>query len=108
MAEPVIYDALNDPPRAVEWPFELAARRIADDWIDAGRVEATAEHLRLATPFLHHCGLTVEVLPGLEVRLVSATGRATVMSREAIVVTALRCLATSIAQRGGPRIARAA
>lgn len=103
-----IYDALNDPPHAVESPFELAARRIAETWIATRRVEATLDHLRLATPFLRDCGFTVEILPGLRVRLVEPGGPAIVMSRETLVVTALRCLATLTAQREGHRIARAA
>ena len=103
-----IYDIVNDPPRAVQWPFELCARRIAETWLATREVAATLDDLRLATPFLRGCGITVESLPGREVRVSSDRGQTTVMSREAVIMTALRCLATLDAQRSTRGAARAA
>jgi hypothetical protein len=93
---PVIgtYDVLNQPPRTVEYRFELAARRIVDGWLEDGRVRASAEDVRLAAEFLKRCGHTAEVLPGLDVRMVSPSGHETIVSREDAVMVALRHLAS--------------
>jgi len=104
----VIHDPMSDPPRPLEWRFELAARRIAETWLATREIVASLDDLRLATPFLRHLGLTVEPLPGLEVRLVSEGGGATVMSREAAILTAIRHLAALGAQRSARTVARAA
>ena len=103
-----IHDVFTDPPRAVEWPFELAARRIAETWTTTRRVEATLDDLRLATPYLRQFGVTVESLPGLQVRVVLGDGTRTVTSREDVVVTALRYLATAVARRAPRLVPRAA
>ena len=89
-----IHDLLTDRPRAVESPFELAARRIMANWLETQCVMATADDLRLATDFLKRAGVTIESLPGCEVRLVSERGQDSIMSREAAVMTAIRHLVT--------------
>jgi hypothetical protein len=103
-----IYDLVTDPPRPLDDPFALAARRITATWLATREVVASADDLRLAGQFLERVGLTMELLPGLLVRLVSAQGRATVMSREAAVIAAIRCVAGQDAQRTARSIARAA
>jgi hypothetical protein len=86
-------DVLNDPPRAAESRFELAARRRVDEWLAAGRIAATRDDLRIAADFLGRFGLVLEPLPGGDVRLRSPQGRSATMSRAAALVEALRCLA---------------
>jgi len=94
----VSYDVLTQPPRPVGSRFELAARRLIDTWLDQGSVRCSADDLALASDFLRRCGLVVEALPGLRVRLTSARGRTTFTTREVAMLTALRCLATLDAQ----------
>jgi len=101
------YDLLTDPPRPVESPFELAARRIMATWLETRCVVATPDDLRLATQFLRQVGVRLEPISAFEVRLVSERGRSTVLTREAAVMTAIRSLVTFEAQRASA-IARAA
>jgi hypothetical protein len=103
-----VYDLVTIPPLAIEEPFVLAARRITATWLATRDVTASADDLRLAAQFLQRIGLTLEPLPGLLVRLVSERGRATVMSREAAVLTAIRSIVALDAQRTARAIARAA
>lgn len=100
-----IHDILSDRPRVVDSPFELAARRIMAGWLDTRCVTATLDDLRVAAQFLKRIGLTIEPLPGCEVRLVSERGQGTVMSREEAVMAAIRQL---VALRTPRPIARAA
>ena len=100
-----IHDILTDRPHAVESPFELAARRIMATWLETRCVTATADDLRLAGQFLQRVGITLEALSGGEVRLVSERGQATVMTRGAVVLTAIRQL---VALRLPRPVARAA
>ena len=102
------YDLLSDPPRPVEVVFEVAARRILTGWLDTGAVVATVDDLRLAAQFLRRTGLTVELVSTFEVRLVSARGDSTVLTREAAILTAVRSLAALDVQRTTRSIASAA
>jgi len=103
------HDVLSQPPRPVESRFELAARRLIDTWLDQGTVRCSAEDVVLAADFLKRCGLTAEILPGLEVRLTSARGRSRITTREGTVMAALRCLVTLDAQHAsGSDVANAA
>jgi hypothetical protein len=104
-----LHEMLSDPPREPDSPFELAARRMIDAWLTAGRVDASHDDLRLAAAFLRPLGVTLEPLPGREVRMVCERHDAVVLSREAAVVTAIRRLVAFEAERGARRaIARAA
>jgi hypothetical protein len=103
-----IYDLVTDPPRPIEDPFALAARRITATWLATREVVASADDLRLAGQFLQRVGLTLEPLPGLLVRIISERGRETIMSREAAVMTAIRCVVAQDTQRTTRSIARAA
>jgi hypothetical protein len=102
------YDLLSNPPRPVESPFELAARRIMTTWLETRRVSATPDDVQLAAQFLKRVGLTIEPLSTFEVRLVSARGQGTVLSREAAVMTAIRSLVTLGMQRPARPLPRAA
>jgi len=88
-----LHDVTLSPPRAVESPFELAGRRLAERWLAVGRITADAGDLRMAVAFLGRFGVTVESGPGVDFRLLSAAGRTTLLTREALLVLALRHLA---------------
>jgi hypothetical protein len=79
--------------RPVETRFELAAARMVDGWLAKGRVTLSESDLRLVREFLEHSGCRVEMIDGQRVRIVSDSGRAREMSREAAMVAALRRLA---------------
>ncbi len=55
-------------PRAVESRFELAAVRLAERWLAAGRVTVSSDDLRIARDFLEQVGCNVRELPGVLVR----------------------------------------
>jgi hypothetical protein len=103
-----IHDVLADPPPPLPDPFALTARRITDAWLDSRDVTATPDDLRLAAQFLQRAGMTVDLLPGLLVRIVSARGHESVVSREAAVMTAIRRVAAVDVPRPSRSIARAA
>jgi len=86
------YDVLRNVPRPVESRFELAAARIADAWLAAGRVKASADDLQIARDFLEQVGCNVRELPGVLVQLEDEQGRVEQMSREAAVLEAFRRL----------------
>jgi hypothetical protein len=102
------HDLVSNPPHAIEEQFALAARRITEAWLDTRDVVATLDDLRLATGFLRRTGVTVEPVSAGQVRLVSERGRATVMSREAAVMTAIRSLVALDVRRPSRSIVRAA
>lgn len=86
------YDVLRYIPRPVECRFELAAVRIADAWLAAGRVKASADDLQIARDFLEQVGCNVRELPGVLVQLEDEHGRVEEMSREAAILEAFRRL----------------
>ena len=86
-------NVLDQPARPVETRFELAAWRMVEGWLTAGRIDVSAVDVRLAREFLEHTGSRVEDMPGLLVRVVTGEGRAQEMTREAAVLIALRQLA---------------
>ena len=73
--------------------FEIAAARMIEAWIAAGRMAVSAGEMELAREFLEHDGWTVREVPGTRVQLVRGTGSAREVSREDAVMTALRRLA---------------
>ena len=86
------YDVVRHVPRPVESRFELAAVRIADAWLAAGRVKASADDLQIARDFLEQVGCNVRELPGVLVQLEDEDGRVEEMSREAAIIEAFRRL----------------
>jgi hypothetical protein len=84
--------------RKVSSPFELAAARIVDGCLAAGRVHVSAADFRLARQFLAEGGWRLEDVVGARVRVVKRDGRARErydeLTREAIVMAALRMLVT--------------
>jgi len=86
------YDVVRNVPRPVESRFELAAVRIADAWLAAGQIKASADDLQIARDFLQQVGCNVRELPGVLVRLEDEDGRVEEMSREAAILEAFRRL----------------
>jgi hypothetical protein len=82
------------PPKKVVSRFELAASRMADAWLRAGRVTVSREDLRIARDFLEQAGWVVR---DLGCGLVELTGKrggpSREMSFEALVLLAMRRLA---------------
>lgn len=87
------YDVTCQRPRPVGSRFELAARRLMEGWLAAGRLCVSRDTFQLAADFLVRCGLKVHSLAGGEARIVSEHGRSSILSREAVVVLALRRMA---------------
>jgi hypothetical protein len=96
------YDVLRIIPRPVESRFELAAVRLAESWLAAKRVTASADDLKIARDFLEQVGCNVRELPGVLVELEDEDGRVQEMSREAALVVAFRRL---VAHRRPARVA---
>ncbi len=86
------YDVLRIAPRPIESRFELAAVRLAETWLAAKRVTASADDLRIARDFLEQVGCNVRELPGVLVQVEDEAGRVQEMSREAAVIVAFRRL----------------
>jgi hypothetical protein len=86
------YDVLRIVPRPVESRFELAAARLAEGWLAAKRVTASADDLKIARDFLEQVGWNVRELPGVLVQLEDEDGRVQEMSREAAILVAFRRL----------------
>lgn len=80
-------------PRSVECRFELAASRIIDACLAAGSVQVTAADIKLAEEYLEQAGWIIQRLIGARVRMVNRQGRAQEVTREALVMMALRSLA---------------
>ena len=83
---------LTSPPPEVSSRFALAAARMADAWLRAGRVRVSAHDFRIVRNFLECDGWTVEELPGVRVRLRCAGVLSAEMTREAAALVALRRL----------------
>jgi hypothetical protein len=99
-----VHDTLTDAPRVVASPFELAAGRLAETWLELGRITVTNDDVRLAADFLKGFGMTLERASGDALRLTSTHGEVSTVSRELALVTAFRCLAASNAQRSTNRL----
>ena len=82
----------TSPPPEVRSRFALAAARMADDWLRAGRVRVSAHDFRIVRDFLERDGWTVEELPGVCVRLQYGGVLSDEMTREAAALVALRRL----------------
>jgi hypothetical protein len=83
----------EQPIKEVSSRFELAAGRMVDAWLAAGRMEISAADVRLVSEFLEASGWRVEEVPGGRMRIVKRDGRTQEMTREAAVMAALRKLA---------------
>jgi hypothetical protein len=82
------------PPKKVVSRFELAASRMADAWLRAGRVTVSREDLRIARDFLEQAGWVVRDLGcGLVELAAKRGGPSREMSFEALVLLAMRRLA---------------
>jgi len=85
----------DGPPKPIRNRFELAAPRLMREWLDAGEVRVSAGDFAFAREFLEQVGWQVQLVPGLLVRLVGVDGHAREMTREKLVMQALRELARS-------------
>src|SRR5439155_12392222 len=83
---------LTSPPPEVSSRFALAAARMADAWLRAGRVRVSAHDFRIVRDFLESDGWTVEELPGVCVRLRCGGVVSGEMTRESAALVALRRL----------------
>ena len=83
------------PPRAVANRFELAAGRMADAWLHAGRMTVTRADLLLACEFLRASGWRVARLDDGLIRVHRRGGSARSVTPEHLVLLAMRRLATS-------------
>ena len=79
--------------RAVESRFELAAPRIIERWLAVGAVAVSPADLRVAQEFLEQAGWKVQRSFGGLVRVTNRQGHAQEMSREDVVLMAIRRLA---------------
>ena len=86
-------NVLEQRPIPVRTRFELAAHRITSQWIAAGRLDVSADDLRAAGEFLETVGTRVERVTGA-LRVVRH-GRAREVTREGVVLLALRELASA-------------
>jgi len=84
------------PPRSVASRFELAAGRMADAWLRAGRVVVSHADLQLATEFLRQAGWRIEPPRDGLIRVHPRGGPERSLTAETLVVLAFRRLA----QRG--------
>jgi hypothetical protein len=87
-------DLTAKQPHPVRTRFELAIGRMMDAWLIAGRVQVSADDVKLAREFLELSGWRVEEAGHANLRLVHRDGRSEEVTREAAVMTALRRLAT--------------
>jgi hypothetical protein len=87
-------NVIEKPPRTVVNRFELAAARMADAWLRAGRVTVTREDLDVAREFLQATGWKVtDGRPGL-LRVVARRSRRVLeLTPEGTIVLAMRRLA---------------
>jgi hypothetical protein len=83
----------DDRPKPVEGRFELAAPRLVQEWLDAGEIRVSADDFAVAREFLERVGWQVQLVPGLLVRLIGVDGHTREMTRENLVMQALRILA---------------
>ena len=82
------------PPRAVVNRFELAAARMADAWVRAGRVTVTSDDLAIAREFLQAMGWKVTDGRGGLPRVVARRSRRVLqLTPEGAVLLAMRRLA---------------
>jgi hypothetical protein len=86
-------NVVEERPKTVASRFELAASRMAEQWLSAGHMSVSAGDLRIAREFLEQTGITVEETPGVLIRLTHRDGRTQEMTREGAVMLALRRLA---------------
>ena len=82
------------PPRAVVNRFELAAARMADAWVRAGRVTVTSDDVDLACDFLQATGWKVSDGRAGRLRVVARRSRQVLqLTPEGAVLLAMRRLA---------------
>ena len=91
-----VQDVVDETPWKVTTRFEVAAARMAEEWIQARRVRVSADDLGIARQFLEQTGWTVEEIPGLLLRLRDRGGRYQEVTREQAMLIAFRDLAARL------------
>jgi hypothetical protein len=87
-------NVIERPPRPVVNRFELAAARMADAWVRAGRVTVTRDDLDLAREFLQTTGWQVtDGRPGLLRVAARRSRRVLELTPEGTIVLAMQRLA---------------
>ena len=84
---------LEERAQPVTARFELAARRIVEAWVAAGRIRVSAGDMQIAGEFLEQAGFSVEHAVGTLVKLRGRNGASHELTREAAFMLALRRLA---------------
>ena len=87
------HDVLQERALPVRTRFELAVRRMTEAWLEAGRVRVSAGDVKLAREYLEDSGCKVEETEEARLRVSGLEGRTQELTREALVITALRRLA---------------
>ena len=88
------HDLTEKIPHRVQTRFELAIRRMVDEWLEAGRMEVSAGDVKLAREFLEHSGCRVEDAAEARLRVFNREGRPQEMTRQEAVMAAFRGLAS--------------
>ena len=88
-------DVTKNPPKAVTVRFQIAAARIADAWAAGGTFTVSADDMALAAEYVRNVGWQVRLVEGLLVDLTDRDGRTVQVSREQVVLRALRELTTA-------------
>ncbi len=84
----------DNPPKRVDSRFELAASRMADAWVRAGRITISRDDLRTARDFFERGGWIVEETGDGLLRVSRRRGRRIrELTPEALVLDAFRRLA---------------
>ena len=84
---------LDERPHRVRTRFELVAARLAEGWIEGGKMNVSPADMALATEFLVQAGWQVESLGAGRYKMVNRFGRVEELSREGAFMVALRRLA---------------
>ena len=83
---------LGDRNRPLRGRFDLAAPRLVREWLETGSVRVSDGDFAVAREYLEQVGWQVHLAQGL-VRLIGTDGRVREMTREALVLQAVRELA---------------
>ena len=84
------HHVLEERALPVRTRFELAVRRMTEAWLEAGRVRVSAGDVKLAREYLEDSGCKVEDADEARVRVSGLEGRTQELTREALVIAALR------------------
>jgi hypothetical protein len=95
------HDGISPPSRlqSVTTRFEVAAPRLADAWLRAGRIEVSRADLDPALEFLARLGVQVRSTEAGELSVEHPDGRLEELSREQVMLLAFRQLVDATIRR---------